>query len=345
MTTKRALITGGAGYLGSHACVKFIEAGYKVFSLDNFQNSSPEALHRVRRISGQYVHNFEADVRDAEAVIQAFSQAAPDVVVHFAGVKSVEESVRRPDVYYDINALGTLRIATEAVRQGCRKFVFSSSATVYGQPDKVPIDEQAEIKPENPYGRSKAAAENILLDLGSATPGFCVAILRYFNPVGAHASGLIGEDPKGVPANLLPYVAQVAVGRRDRLKVFGSDWPTRDGTGIRDYIHVEDLVDAHLAAVNYLYQSEEVTVLNVGTGCGLSVLEIVSEFEAVLGKEIPRTMVDRRPGDVSEVVARTERARRLLNWTAKRGVKEMCEDHLRWQTMNPDGYRSEATSS
>lgn len=329
--TRRALITGGAGYLGSHACVRFIEAGYEVFSLDNFRNSNQEALCRIEAITGRKVINFEGDVRDVFAVDSAFRACRPDVVVHFAGLKSVFESVESPGIYYDINGVGTLRVASAAIQHNCRSCIFSSSATVYGQPDALPVDESAAVRPENPYGRSKAVAENILRDLSSAHSGFGVCILRYFNPVGAHSSGLIGEDPKGIPANLLPFVAQVAVGQYKCVSVFGSDWPTHDGTGIRDYIHVEDLIDAHLAAAEYIAEHKGVTVVNVGTGRGLSVLEIIGEFEKVLGKNIPTVRVDRRPGDVAEVVADPSLAEALLGWKAKRGVSEMCADHLRWQ--------------
>lgn len=336
--SRMALVTGAAGYIGSHACLKLIEAGYDVIAFDNFSNSKTESLRRVSLIGNKKIPIVEGDIRCKKDIKRALGLGIPDVVFHFAGLKSVTESIRFPDKYYSNNTLGTLVLAETLIEHDCKKIIFSSSATVYGGSSIEPIDESSSVNPGNPYGRSKLAAENILLDMASAVSSFNVAILRYFNPVGAHPSGLIGEDPIGEPANLLPYVAQVAIGRRNYLKVYGTDWPTLDGTGVRDFIHVEDLVEGHLAAADFLQNKKESLVLNLGTGSGLSVLQIIKSFEQASGEKINREFVDRRPGDVAQVVANAKLASKLINWKAKRDVMDMCIDHWRWQKSNPSGY-------
>ena len=334
------LLTGGAGYIGSHSCVAFHEAGWRVSLLDNFSNSSPLVLDRLERIIGERPTLFEVDIRDTAALREVLETARPDAVVHFAGLKAVGESVADPLRYYDNNVAGTLSLL-EALREaGPRRLVFSSSATVYGDPASVPITEHFPRSATNPYGRSKLIIEDMLMDLRAADASWQLALLRYFNPVGAHASGLIGEDPSGIPNNLMPFVSQVAVGRRERLQVFGDDYPTRDGTGVRDYIHVVDLAAGHVSALNALTDtsSDGPLVVNLGTGRGYSVLEVVRAFEAASGRSVPFDVVARRPGDVAECYADPTRARDLLGWTAALGLERMCEDVWRWQSMNPQGY-------
>jgi UDP-glucose 4-epimerase len=331
------LVTGGAGYIGSHTVVELLAAGHDVTVVDNFSNSSPEALVRVARIAGRAPEAVRADLRDAEALAGAFARRPVDAVIHFAGLKAVGESVAEPLRYYDNNVTGTLRLCEAMAEHGVKTIVFSSSATVYGDPASVPIREDAPTAPTNPYGRSKLMVEDILRDLAATDTGWRVALLRYFNPVGAHESGLIGEDPQGVPNNLMPYVSQVAVGRRDCLSVWGDDYPTADGTGVRDYIHVVDLARGHLAALAHMPAAGVATV-NLGTGRGCSVLEMVRAFEQASGRRVPYRIAPRRPGDIAACYADASLAARLLGWRAERDVATMCADTWRWQSMNPQGY-------
>ena len=336
--TKTLLVTGGAGYIGSHTCVELLQAGYGVVVADNLCNSRREVFGRIERIAGRAVTFHECDVRDAAALRGIFREYAIDAVLHFAGLKAVGESVDRPIEYYDNNVGGTLALCRVMAEAGVRKLVFSSSATVYGDPDAVPVREDHPLRPTNPYGHSKAMIEAILQDLFRSDPAWKIALLRYFNPVGAHESGLIGEDPGGVPNNLLPFIAQVAVGRREALNVYGNDYPTPDGTGVRDYIHVVDLARGHLAALEKLATTSEVLSVNLGTGRGYSVLEMVEAFRRASGRDIPYRIVARRPGDVAACYADPALAARLLGWRAERGLERICRDAWRWQSMNPDGY-------
>ncbi len=333
------LLTGGAGYIGSHACVALLNAGHEVVVLDNLCNSSPVALERVVRICGKAADFIEGDVRDAELLDRLFAERPIRAVMHFAGLKAVGESVEKPLEYYDNNVCGTLELLTAMQRAGVRTIVFSSSATVYGDPASVPIREDFPRSATNPYGRSKLMIEDILGDLDRAEPGWNIARLRYFNPVGAHETGLIGEDPQGIPNNLMPFVAQVAIGRRERLSVFGNDYPTPDGTGVRDYIHVMDLAEGHVAALDWLRREGGMLTVNLGTGQGYSVLDMVRAFEQASGRPVPYETVARRAGDIAACWADPSLARRLLGWEAKRGINGMCADAWRWQTMNPEGYR------
>lgn len=336
------LVTGGAGYIGSHTCVELLQAGHEVVVVDNLCNSSRAVIGRIGRIAGREVAFHECDVRDAAALRGIFREHAIDAVLHFAGLKAVDESVAQPLRYYENNVGGTLALCEAMADSGVRQLVFSSSATVYGDPEAVPVREDHPLRPTNPYGRSKAMVETILRDLFCAEPAWKIALLRYFNPVGAHESGLIGEDPGGVPNNLMPYIAQVAVGRREALNVYGNDYPTQDGTGVRDYIHVVDLARGHLAALETLATAREVLTVNLGTGRGYSVLEMVEAFRQASSKEIPYRIVSRRPGDVASCYADPALAARLLGWRAERGLDEMCRDVWRWQSRNPDGYSGQA---
>ena len=340
MGRKTVLLTGGAGYIGSHSCIAFKRAGYDVVLLDNLCNSSRRVLDRLETITGSRPAFREADIRDYDALMEVFKEFAPAAVVHFAGLKAVGESVAEPLKYYDNNVAGTVTLLEAMEASGVRNLVFSSSATVYGDPDSVPITESFPRSATNPYGRSKLIIEDILMDLVASNPAWRVALLRYFNPVGAHESGLIGEDPTGIPNNLMPFVAQVAVGRRDRLSVFGGDYETRDGTGVRDYIHVEDLAEGHVSALNALHKpsSGEPLIVNLGTGNGYSVLELVKAFEDASGKSVPYDIVDRRSGDVAECFADTDKAEELLGWKAQHGIERMCVDAWRWQSKNPRGF-------
>ena len=339
MTAARTLlVTGGAGYIGSHACVELLQAGHEVVVADNLCNSRREVIGRIERITGRTIAFHECDVRDATALRRLFREHAIDAVLHFAGLKAVGESVEQPLTYYDNNVGGTLALCGAMAEAGLRKLVFSSSATVYGNPDYVPVREDHPLRPTNPYGRCKSMVEAILVDIAGSDPAWKIALLRYFNPVGAHESGLIGEDPAGVPNNLMPYIAQVAVGRRDALRVFGNDYPTPDGTGVRDYIHVADLARGHLAALKKLDAMTEVLAVNLGTGRGYSVLEMVDAFRKASGRDIPYRMVPRRPGDIAACYADPALAERLLGWRAECGIEEMCRDTWRWQSLNPDGY-------
>jgi len=334
----RVLVTGGAGYIGSHTCVEFLKAGFEVVVVDNLSNSKEESLKRVMEITGKPLTFFKADLLDRKALETIFSDQPIDAVIHFAGLKAVGESVSLPLWYYLNNITGTLVLCSVMSQVGVKKLVFSSSATVYGDPAIVPIPELAPIKPTNPYGRTKAMIEDILRDLHVSDPAWDIAILRYFNPIGAHPSGKIGEDPQDIPNNLVPYIAQVAVGKLPYLNVFGADYPTPDGTGVRDYIHVLDLAVGHLKALEKLRSHPGVTTYNLGTGQGYSVLQVVAAFEKACGKKIPYKIASRRPGDIPTCFADPSRARLELGWTATRGLDEMCADTWRWQENNPNGY-------
>jgi len=337
----RVLVTGGAGYIGSHTVVQLLEAGFAVTVLDNFCNSHPKSLERIEQITGKTVTLVNADIRDRDALRAMFASQPIDAVIHFAALKAVGESQSEPARYYDNNVAGSLCLFEEMQRAGVHTVVFSSSATVYGVQDTIQYHEGTALGPINVYGRTKRMVEDILRDLCVAQPDWRVALLRYFNPVGAHPSGLIGEDPGGIPNNLMPFIAQVAVGKRERLSVFGNDYPTPDGTGLRDYIHVQDLAAGHLAALERLRQpglSMPLTV-NLGTGQPYSVLEMVAAFEKVSGRSVPLAFVDRRPGDLAAYYADPSLAGQLLGWQAKLGIDEMCADTWRWQQQNPNGYR------
>jgi len=340
VTSRRAtiLVTGGAGYVGSHTLVELLAAGYDVVCVENFSNSSPEALSRVEHIAGRPVLRVDGDIRHEPVLERAFAAAPIEAVVHFAALKAVSESVSRPLDYYDNNVGGTICLLHACRRAGVKRFVFSSSATVYGIPQKLPLTEDMPLSAVNPYGATKLVNEQLLRDLCAADPAMSVVSLRYFNPIGAHASGLIGEDPRDLPNNLFPFITQVAIGRRERLSVFGSDWATRDGTGVRDYLHVVDLALGHVSALRYCARSTGFTPINLGTGRGTSVLELVKAFEEVTGRPVPYQIVGRRSGDLAECYADAGLALRLLRWRATRDVKEMCADGWRWQQGNPAGY-------
>ena len=332
------LVTGGAGYIGSHTCVELLQKGESVVVFDNLCNSRAEAVRRVERITGQAVPLIVGDVRDARALEEVLASHSIESVIHFAGLKAVGESTTRPLSYYASNVAGTVSLL-EAMRDaGVRTLVFSSSATVYGNPMQLPISEDHPISATNPYGRTKLMIESILHDLAQSEPGWRIGVLRYFNPVGAHESGLIGEDPLGTPNNLMPYIAQVAIRKRPLLRVFGGDYPTPDGTGIRDYIHVVDLADGHLAALARLREHGEFFTVNLGTGTGRSVLDIVRDFEMVSGMSVPYEIVDRRLGDVASCYADASLANSLLGWKSSRSPQQMCADAWRWQVRNPNGY-------
>ncbi len=331
------LVTGGTGYIGSHTVVELLAAGKDVLILDNYANSSPKVLERIADISGRRPAFREGDIRDVDGLRALFAAHRIEAVIHFAGLKAVGESVEQPLTYYDNNVNGTLCLL-QAMRQvGVRRLVFSSSATVYGDPHRVPIREDFPLQATNPYGRSKLMVEEMLRDLQRAEADWQIAILRYFNPVGAHPSGLIGENPNGIPNNLMPFVAQVAVGKRAQLSVFGNDYPTPDGTGVRDYIHVVDLAQGHLAALAALARSGQSLTVNLGTGQGYSVLDMVRAFEAASGRPVPYQIVARRAGDIATCYADPQLAGELLGWQARRGIGEMCADAWRWQSKNPDG--------
>ena len=325
------LVTGGAGYIGSHTCVALMAAGHRVFLLDNFYNSQRDVLKRLATITGQIPVLFEGDVRDRAFLRTVFAANRIDAVIHFAGLKAVGESVAEPLRYYDVNVGGTISLCEVMGEFGVKTLVFSSSATVYGDPASLPIREDFPRSATNPYGASKLFLEDMLGDLAKAEPTWRIARLRYFNPVGAHESGLIGEQPAGIPNNLMPYITQVACGVREKLSVFGGDYPTRDGTGVRDYIHVMDLAEGHLAALNFLQHNAGLLTVNLGTGEGYSVLDLVRSFEKVSGRPVPYAIVDRRPGDVAACFADPALANRLLGWKAKRGLEAMCRDAWRWQ--------------
>jgi UDP-glucose 4-epimerase len=334
----KVLLTGGAGYIGSHTAVECLAAGHEVVVFDNLSNSSLKSLDRVEQIAGKSVTFVQGDIRERAALRALFARHAIDAVVHFAGLKAVGESVEKPLLYYDNNIAGSIALFEEMTAAGVKSVVFSSSATVYGDPATVPITEDFPLSATNPYGRSKLFIEEMLRDIALADAGWNIALLRYFNPVGAHESGLIGEDPRGIPNNLMPYVAQVAVGRRPQLSVFGGDYPTPDGTGVRDYIHVVDLARGHVAALNKLQQLGGVQTWNLGTGRGVSVLDMVHAFEAASGKAVPYQIVARRAGDVAQCWADPSRAARDLGWRAEYDLPRMCADAWRWQQGNPEGY-------
>jgi UDP-glucose 4-epimerase len=332
------LVTGGLGYIGSHACVALAEAGHRLAIVDNLSNSKPSVLERLRGLTGVAIEFHRADLRERAALERAFSGGRVDAVLHFAGLKSVGESVEKSALYRDNNVGGTNALLDAMTRFGVRRMVFSSSATVYGEPERLPIGESHPLRPQNPYGETKVAIERLLADRSSADPGFDHAALRYFNPIGAHRSGRIGEDPRGIPNNLFPYLAQVAVGKLPALRVFGNDYPTVDGTGVRDYIHVVDLARAHVAALQFLERAGRSLTVNLGTGRGYSVLEAVRAFERASGKAIPLEFVGRRPGDVASCFADASMAAQTLGWKAALGIDDMCRDAWRWQSQNPDGY-------
>ncbi|MDE1180434.1 UDP-glucose 4-epimerase GalE [Paraburkholderia sp.] len=341
MTSKGTiLVTGGAGFIGSHTCVELLDGGYDVVVVDNLINSNRESLKRVERITGKTVPFYQADATDANALQRIFDAHPITGAIHFAALKAVGESVQKPVEYYR-NNVGSLLALLDVMRsRNVRQFVFSSSATVYGVPESSPIDESFPLSATNPYGQSKLIAEQILRDVEIADPSWRIATLRYFNPVGAHESGLIGEDPTGVPNNLMPYVAQVAVGKLEKLRVFGDDYPTPDGTGVRDYIHVVDLARGHLLALNALAKHDASFVVNLGTGQGYSVLDVVRSFERASGKAIPYEFAPPRPGDIAQCFANPAAAERVLGWRAAFGIERMCADHWRWQSMNPRGFEA-----
>ncbi len=333
------LVTGGAGYIGSHTCVEILNAGYDVVVIDNLDNSSCEALKRVEKITGKAVKFYEEDVRDKEILRKIFAENKIDAVIHFAGLKAVGESVREPIMYYDNNLISTIALLEVMNEFGVKKIVFSSSATVYGVATEMPLVEGMPLGAINPYGRTKYFIEEMLRDLYIADKEWSIALLRYFNPIGAHKSGLIGEDPKGIPNNLMPYISQVAVGKLEKLHVFGNDYDTVDGTGVRDYIHVVDLAIGHVKAVDWAINNLGCEAFNLGTGNGISVLQLRDAFVKVTGVDVPYVIDPRRPGDPDEVYANAEKAKNILGWTAKYGVDEMCEDTWRWQSGNPKGYQ------
>ncbi len=332
------LVTGGAGFIGSHTCVELLTAGYPVTVVDNFCNSQAEALARVEQITGKKVALIRADMRDRAALEHALRSSGAQAVIHFAGLKAVGESVQNPLDYYDNNVTGALYLMQAMQACHVKTLVFSSSATVYGDPQRLPLQEDHPLSATNPYGTSKLVIENMLRDLHRSDPSWRICILRYFNPVGAHASGLIGEDPRGTPNNLLPYVAQVASGRRPHLSIWGNDYPTPDGTGVRDYIHVVDLALGHLRALERLQQHAECRAINLGTGTGYSVLEMVRAFEHASGRSVPYQLEARRPGDVAACYADPAQALALLGWRASQDLQAMCADAWRWQLGNPQGY-------
>ncbi len=334
----KILVTGGLGYIGLHTCVELLAEGYEIVILDNLANSKHEALDRLERIAGRRPLFYEADIRDSAALERIFTEHCFDAVMHFAGLKAVGESGQIPLEYYDVNVSGTRQLVAAMLAHGVPSMVFSSSATVYGDPSSVPIHEGFPLSATNPYGRTKLMVEQMLEDVTSAESDLSVILLRYFNPGGAHESGLIGEDPNGIPNNLMPYIAQVAVGRRDSLSVFGNDYPTRDGTGVRDYIHVVDLAQGHVAALETCHRVAGVHTYNLGTGRGYSVLEVVRAFEQATGQSIAYKIAPRRPGDIAECWADCAKAERELLWRAELGIDRMADDVWRWQVANPNGY-------
>ncbi len=333
------LVTGGAGYIGSHTCIELLNAGYEVVVLDNLYNSSEKSLERVEQITGKKVPFYKVDILDREGMNEIFEKESIDSVIHFAGLKAVGESVAKPLEYYHNNITGTLLLCDVMRAHNVKNIIFSSSATVYGDPAFIPITEECpKGKITNPYGQTKSMLEQILTDLNVSDPEWNVVLLRYFNPIGAHESGLIGEDPKGIPNNLLPYIAQVAVGKLECLGVFGDDYDTVDGSGVRDYIHVVDLAKGHVKALKKIEEKAGVNVYNLGTGNGYSVLQVVKAFEKACGKEIPYAIKPRRPGDIATCYADAAKAKAELGWEAEFGIERMCEDAWRWQSNNPNGY-------
>ncbi len=334
---KNILVTGGSGYIGSHTVIELVAAGYKPIIIDNLSNSKKEAIDQIEKITGTLPVFYELDLSDEVGMEQVFREHEIDAVIHFAGLKAVGESVREPLKYYMNNIAGTLSLYCVMERVGCKNMVFSSSATVYGDPQTLPINESFPLSATNPYGRSKLMLEEILTDLAIGDPSLNVMLLRYFNPVGAHPSGLIGEDPNGIPNNLMPYIAQVAVGRLQELNIYGNDYDTPDGTGVRDYIHVVDLAKGHVKALQAMSELNGVRIYNLGTGRGYSVLDVVKAFSAAKGEPIPHKFSPRRPGDVAACYADPQKAREELGWVAEKGIEEMCADVWRWQSTHPNG--------
>ncbi len=334
----KVLVSGGAGYIGTHTVVELLNAGYEVVVFDNFYNSKPKALDRVKEITGKDFKFYEADMLDPAAMDAIFAAEKIDAVIHFAGLKAVGESCEKPWMYYNNNIVGTLNILASMKKYGVKQFVFSSSATVYGDSKIVPVREDFPTSATNPYGQTKLMQEIMLTDIAKAEPDMAITLLRYFNPVGAHESGKIGEDPQGIPNNLVPYIAQVAIGKREFLSVFGGDYKTHDGTGVRDFIHVVDLAKGHLCALKGQEGKTGVFVYNLGTGEGYSVLDMVHAFEKACGKEIPYKIVDRRPGDVESLYAEPDKARDEIGFVAEKNLDDMCRDTWRWQSSNPNGY-------
>lgn len=332
------LVTGGAGYIGSHTVVELLNENYDVIILDNFSNSKPEVLKRIKEITSKEVKLYKVDLLDSEGLEAVFSENKIEAVIHFAGLKAVGESVEVPLRYYKNNVAGTLNLCEVMDKFNVKKMVFSSSATVYGDPHTVPIAEDFPLSATNPYGRTKLMIEDILRDLYVSDNEWSIALLRYFNPIGAHESGMLGEDPNGIPNNLLPYISQVAVGKLNELKVFGNDYDTHDGTGVRDYIHVVDLSLGHIKALEKVLDSTGAEAYNIGTGNGYSVLDVISAFENASGKDVKYEIKERRPGDIAASYAFADKAKKVLGWTAKRGIDEMCKDTWRWQSNNPNGY-------
>lgn len=335
----RILVTGGAGYIGSHTCVELLDAEYELTVVDNFDNSKPESLRRIEKLADKSIHFFEADLLDVDNLTAAFQAHPVDAVIHFAAYKAVGESVEKPMMYYQNNVAGTMNLMQVMAANGCKNLVYSSSCTVYGEPQQTPItEEHPTAEAESPYGWSKLMTEQIMRDVYASDSAWNIALLRYFNPVGAHPSGEMGEDPNGIPNNLMPYITQVAIGKLEKLRVFGDDYPTPDGTGVRDYIHVVDLADAHVRAVKKVLNDSGLVTYNLGTGTGSSVLEVIAAFEEATGVKIPYEIVERRSGDVSAAYADPSKAARELAWVAENDLLDMCRDGWKWQQQNPTGY-------
>ncbi|HIQ28278.1 MAG TPA: UDP-glucose 4-epimerase GalE [Sulfurovum sp.] len=343
MPQNRILVTGGAGYIGSHTAILLIEAGYDIIIFDNFSNASKESIKRVEKIVGEEIILIEGDIRNRKDLHKVFTEYSIDAVIHFAGLKAVGESVEKPLSYYDNNINGTIVLCEVMAEHNCKSIVFSSSATVYGDPHTTPIKENFPLSATNPYGRSKLFIEEMLRDLYISDPSWKIVLLRYFNPVGAHISGTIGEDPNGIPNNLMPFIAQTAVGKLTCLSVFGDDYNTHDGTGVRDYIHVMDLADGHVKALDIIKDIKKVITVNLGTGIGYSVLDMVKAFEKASGKDVPYCIAPRRTGDIAKCFADPSYAKEVLAWEATKGIEEMCQDSWRWQSNNPNGYEGQYT--
>jgi UDP-glucose 4-epimerase len=336
----KILVTGGAGYIASHTNLELLNAGYEVVAIDNFSNSSMESIRRVEKLTGKKIHFYEADILDKEALTDIFSRESIQAVIHFAGLKAVGESCEIPLKYFKNNLSGTITLLEVMQEFGVKNLAFSSSATVYGDPATVPVTEEFPLSVTNPYGRTKLMIEDMLRDLFQSDPSWNIAILRYFNPIGAHESGEIGEDPNGIPNNLVPYIAKVASGALDKIHIFGNDYDTPDGTGVRDYIHVVDLALGHIKAIEKLQENPGLVTYNLGTGVGYSVMDIIHNYEKACGKKLPYVIDPRRPGDIAVTYADPTKARKELGWTAERGIDKMCEDTYRWQSKNPNGYKN-----